>query len=98
VSLDRPVALLWSSVEVYIPIMTRYPLMPLNAVTPTNPGMAQVSLLVATGMQQKIISIGKTRWEQIEVMSWLYFASQVVISPTINYDPAVHVIKATITK
>ncbi len=98
VSLNRPVSLLWSSVEIYIPITTKYPLIPVNAVSPNSLWMWEVSVLVGTGVQSKTIALGKIRGEQIEVLSWLYFASQVIISPVLNYDPATYTIIPIMTK
>lgn len=98
IMLNRPVSVLWSNVTIYIPISIRYPLVPINAVSPWGNSNATISILRWNIIETKEIKIWATWWNQIEVISWLSISDLIILSSVDMYEPTSSILVPVIIK
>jgi hypothetical protein len=86
VQLEKPVSLFWEVVTVILPINISNILLPINSVNVLGESSGFIYILQKNQPLKYNVTIWKTQWDAIEILSPLSPAMEIITSDISNYD------------
>lgn len=86
VQLEKPVSLFWEVVNVILPISVSNLLLPLNSVNVLEENSGFIYVIQKNQPLKINVSLWKTQWDMIEILSPLSPAMEIITSDISNYD------------
>jgi len=86
VQLEKPVSLFWEVVNVILPISVSNLMLPLNVVNVLEENSGFIYVIQKDEPLKINVSLWKTQWNMIEILSPLSPAMEIITSDISNYD------------
>jgi frataxin-like iron-binding protein CyaY len=90
IKLNEKIDIIWDTAKIKISSQIDKLTLPLNIVHPLEMNQGYIYVLVDGKPEILNIELGKTRWDQIEILSEIPNDTQIITNDITNYNPSIH--------